>query len=180
MYVYLVMCLYGFICFSGCMLFWLYAYMVIFLYIYIYIHTHSGLRFFTVYGPRGRPDMAPFKFLDQIYRGQTIDQFGDGSTSRDYTYVEDIVDGIIRTSTCCAYMGVYILACVYVHIRCTCGVSTCYWGQTIDQFALRETTRVCGIYIYTYIHTYVHVCITITHNRLSRGVQSRLWVPHIT
>ena len=56
----------------------------------------SALRFFTVYGPRGRPDMAPFKFIDRISRGLEIQQFGDGSSSRDYTFVEDIVDGIIR------------------------------------------------------------------------------------
>lgn len=55
----------------------------------------TGLRFFTVYGPRGRPDMAPFKFVDRIARGKSIDQYGDGSSSRDYTYVSDIVDGII-------------------------------------------------------------------------------------
>jgi UDP-glucuronate 4-epimerase len=55
----------------------------------------TGLRFFTVYGPRGRPDMAPFKFIDRIYNGQPIQQYGDGSTSRDYTYISDIVSGIV-------------------------------------------------------------------------------------
>ena len=54
-----------------------------------------GLRFFTVYGPRGRPDMAPYKFLNAIKNGTTFKKFGDGTTSRDYTYVGDIVDGII-------------------------------------------------------------------------------------
>ena len=56
----------------------------------------TGLRFFTVYGPRGRPDMAPFKFIQNVSRGAKIQQFGDGSSSRDYTYIEDIVDGVIR------------------------------------------------------------------------------------
>eukprot|EP00934_Nitzschia_sp_Nitz4_P007248 Nitzschia sp. Nitz4//scaffold141_size107518//39394//40572//NITZ4_004274-RA/size107518-processed-gene-0.108-mRNA-1//1//CDS//3329536282//7238//frame0 len=56
----------------------------------------TGLRFFTVYGPRGRPDMAPFKFIDRVSRGLEIQQFGDGSSSRDYTYITDIVDGVIR------------------------------------------------------------------------------------
>ena len=56
----------------------------------------TGLRFFTVYGPRGRPDMAPFIFIDRISRGLPIKQFGDGYTSRDYTYIDDIVDGVIR------------------------------------------------------------------------------------
>ena len=55
-----------------------------------------GFRFFTVYGPRGRPDMAPYKFLKAIHNGDTICKFGDGTSSRDYTYVDDIVDGIIR------------------------------------------------------------------------------------
>jgi len=67
---------------------------------YTYHHLRklniSALRFFTVYGPRGRPDMAPFKFIDRISRGLEIEQFGDGSSSRDYTYISDIVDGIIR------------------------------------------------------------------------------------
>jgi len=56
----------------------------------------SALRFFTVYGPRGRPDMAPYKFIDRVSRGVEIQQFGNGSSSRDYTYISDIVDGIVR------------------------------------------------------------------------------------
>ena len=68
---------------------------------YTYHHLHqlnvSALRFFTVYGPRGRPDMAPFKFIDRVSRGLEIQQFGDGSSSRDYTYIADIVDGIVRS-----------------------------------------------------------------------------------
>jgi len=67
---------------------------------YTYHHLYklnvSGLRFFTVYGPRGRPDMAPFKFIDRVSRGATLQQFGDGSSSRDYTYIDDIVDGVVR------------------------------------------------------------------------------------
>lgn len=55
----------------------------------------TGLRFFTVYGPRGRPDMAPFKFIDRVFRGKTIQQYGDGTTSRDYTYISDIVAGVV-------------------------------------------------------------------------------------
>jgi UDP-glucuronate 4-epimerase len=67
---------------------------------YTYHHLYrlnvTGLRFFTVYGPRGRPDMAPFKFIDRVSRGLELQQFGDGSSSRDYTYIDDIVDGIVR------------------------------------------------------------------------------------
>ena len=54
------------------------------------------LRFFTVYGPRGRPDMAPALFAKAILSGKTINQFGDGFSSRDYTYIDDIIDGIVR------------------------------------------------------------------------------------
>ena len=68
---------------------------------YTYHHLYklnvSALRFFTVYGPRGRPDMAPFKFIDRVSRGAEIQQFGDGSSSRDYTYIDDIVDGFVRS-----------------------------------------------------------------------------------
>lgn len=53
------------------------------------------LRFFTVYGPRQRPDLAISKFTKHIDEGKPIDRYGDGSTSRDYTYVEDIVGGIM-------------------------------------------------------------------------------------
>ncbi len=53
------------------------------------------LRLFTVYGPRQRPDLAISKFLRKIATGQTIEMFGDGSSSRDYTYIDDIVDGLM-------------------------------------------------------------------------------------
>jgi len=66
-------------------------------YHHLYGFPVAGLRFFTVYGPGGRPDMAPFKFVDRVLRGAEIQQFGDGSSSRDYTYIDDIVDGVIRT-----------------------------------------------------------------------------------
>jgi len=68
---------------------------------YTYHHLYNlnttGLRFFTVYGPRGRPDMAPFKFIDRVSRGVEMQQYGDGSSSRDYTYISDIVDGVVRS-----------------------------------------------------------------------------------
>ena len=56
------------------------------------------LRFFTVYGPRQRPDLAISKFTAAILAGKPIDRYGDGSTSRDYTYVEDIVRGILAAA----------------------------------------------------------------------------------
>ena len=68
-------------------------------------HTYShlfnlpttGLRFFTVYGPWGRPDMALFLFTRKILAGEPIDVFNFGNHSRDFTYVDDIVEGVIRT-----------------------------------------------------------------------------------
>src|SRR5690606_25300143 len=53
-------------------------------------------RFFTVYGPRQRPEMAIHKFTRRIVRGEPIPFFGDGSSRRDYTFVTDIVDGVVR------------------------------------------------------------------------------------
>jgi UDP-glucuronate 4-epimerase len=53
------------------------------------------LRFFTVYGPRQRPDLAIHKFANLMQRGEPIPVFGDGSTARDYTYVADTIDGIL-------------------------------------------------------------------------------------
>ena len=55
----------------------------------------TGLRFFTVYGPWGRPDMAYFGFTRKILAGETIDVFGEGRMARDFTYVDDILDGIV-------------------------------------------------------------------------------------
>ncbi len=55
------------------------------------------LRFFTVYGPRQRPDLAIFKFSNLIIQGQTIPFYGDGSSARDYTYIDDIVQGILSS-----------------------------------------------------------------------------------
>lgn len=55
----------------------------------------TGFRFFTVYGPWGRPDMALFKFTDAILKGQPIDVYGQGKMQRDFTYVDDIVDGLV-------------------------------------------------------------------------------------
>jgi UDP-glucuronate 4-epimerase len=56
------------------------------------------LRFFTVYGPRQRPDLAISKFTRRIMDGQTIEQYGDGTTARDYTFVEDIVAGVMAAA----------------------------------------------------------------------------------
>ena len=58
----------------------------------------TGLRFFTVYGPWGRPDMALFQFTQNILEGKPIKVFNHGKHSRDFTYIDDIVEGVIRVS----------------------------------------------------------------------------------
>lgn len=55
----------------------------------------SGLRFFTVYGPMGRPDMAYFSFTEKIMRGDPIEVYGEGKMARDFTFIDDIVDGVV-------------------------------------------------------------------------------------
>lgn len=61
----------------------------------LYGFPQTGLRFFTVYGPWGRPDMAYFSFTDRILRGEPIEVYGEGRMARDFTYIDDIVDGIL-------------------------------------------------------------------------------------
>ncbi len=62
----------------------------------LYNIPSTGLRFFTVYGPAGRPDMAYFGFTNKLLRGETIEIFNYGNCKRDFTYVDDIVEGVIR------------------------------------------------------------------------------------
>jgi nucleoside-diphosphate-sugar epimerase len=66
-------------------------------YSYHYLHKIdiTALRFFTVYGPAGRPDMAPFRFVQWISEGKPVKVFGDGRQSRDFTYIDDIATGTI-------------------------------------------------------------------------------------
>ncbi len=65
-------------------------------YAHLYKIPATAFRFFTVYGPWGRPDMALFKFVDSILRGQPIDIYGEGQMSRDFTYIDDLIEGIVR------------------------------------------------------------------------------------
>src|SRR6187399_2339724 len=67
-------------------------------YSHLYRIPTTGLRFFTVYGPWGRPDMAIFLFTKAILEGKPIDVFNHGKMRRDFTYIDDIVEGVIRTS----------------------------------------------------------------------------------
>ena len=67
---------------------------------HVYCQQHhlntTGLRFFTVYGPWGRPDMAPFKFMKMIIEGETIQVYNHGNLSRDFSYIDDIVKGVVK------------------------------------------------------------------------------------
>lgn len=81
---------------------------------YTYHHLYgidvSVVRYFTVYGPAGRPDMAPLKFLHRIATGQPLPLFGDGLQSRDFTYIDDIARGTIAALNGEGY-GIYNLGC---------------------------------------------------------------------
>ena len=66
-------------------------------YSHLYRLPTTGLRFFTVYGPWGRPDMALFLFTRRILAGEPIEVFNHGKHTRDFTYIDDIVEGVIRT-----------------------------------------------------------------------------------
>lgn len=66
----------------------------------LYNIPSTGLRFFTVYGPAGRPDMAYFGFTNKLIKGDTIEIFNYGNCKRDFTYVEDIVEGVVRVMKC--------------------------------------------------------------------------------
>ena len=66
----------------------------------LYNIPSTGLRFFTVYGPCGRPDMAYFGFTDRLVRGEKIQIFNYGNCRRDFTYIDDIVEGVVRVMQC--------------------------------------------------------------------------------
>ncbi len=80
---------------------------------YTYHHLYGidtvSLRFFTVYGPRQRPEMAIAKFARLMLDGKPVPMFGDGSTARDYTYVDDIIDGVVRSMERCSGYEVFNL-----------------------------------------------------------------------
>jgi len=65
-------------------------------YSHLYGFPATGLRFFTVYGPWGRPDMAYFSFTEKMVRGEKIPVFAEGKLTRDFTYIDDIVEGVVR------------------------------------------------------------------------------------
>ena len=67
-------------------------------YAHLYRLPVTGLRFFTVYGPWGRPDMSMFMFTDKIIKGEPIDVFNHGQHARDFTFIDDIVQGVVRAT----------------------------------------------------------------------------------
>ena len=93
-----------------------------------------GLRFFTVYGPWGRPDMAYFLFAEKMMRGETIELFGGGQLRRDFTYIDDIVDGIVAALSVPKKFKVYnlgnhrsesvdsLVSCLETSLQCTARV----------------------------------------------------------
>jgi UDP-glucuronate 4-epimerase len=78
-------------------------------YHHIYGLPITGLRFFTAYGPRNRPDLAIAQFTSLIDRGELVPVFGDGTSRRDYTFVDDIVDGVVRAAERCRGFAIYNL-----------------------------------------------------------------------
>jgi UDP-glucuronate 4-epimerase len=80
-----------------------------FTYHHLYGIPTTCLRFFTVYGPRQRPEMAIHKFVKAVLEKKPIPFYGDGSTRRDYTYIDDIVDGVVRALDRCAGYEIYNL-----------------------------------------------------------------------
>ena len=71
-------------------------------YSHLYGLPTTGLRFFTVYGPWGRPDMAPFQFAKAIVEGKPINAFNFGKHSRDFTYIDDVIEILLRALDCIA------------------------------------------------------------------------------
>ena len=83
--------------------------LIAYTYASLYNISISCLRFFTVYGPRQRPDMAIHKFAKLIANGKAIPVFGDGKAKRDFTYISDIIDGIVRSIERCNGYNIYNL-----------------------------------------------------------------------
>ena len=78
-------------------------------YAQLYNMSLTGLRFFTVYGPRQRPDLAIHKFAKLIEQDEPIPVYGDGTMMRDFTYIDDIIDGVVAAMKKCAGFNIYNL-----------------------------------------------------------------------
>ena len=105
-------------------------------------HLHgiptTMLRFFTVYGPKQRPEMAMAKFINLVDAGKTVPMFGDGQSARDYTYIDDIVDGIYRSMQRCDHYKIYNLGNstpVTLQQMIECVGDVCGKSPIVEQFA---------------------------------------------
>lgn len=85
----------------------------------LYNIPSTGLRFFTVYGPAGRPDMAYFGFTNKLVKGETIKIFNYGNCKRDFTYVDDIVEGVVRVMKKHRTRKTVKMVCRFRRMQCT-------------------------------------------------------------
>ena len=83
----------------------------------LYNIPSTGLRFFTVYGPAGRPDMAYFGFTNKLLKGETIQIFNYGNCKRDFTYVDDIVEGVVRVMRARRNVKTGKMVCQFLRMR---------------------------------------------------------------
>ncbi|MGN1014137.1 MAG: NAD-dependent epimerase/dehydratase family protein [Butyricicoccus sp.] len=98
----------------------------------------TGLRFFTVYGPAGRPDMAYFHFTDRMRRGEPIQLFNYGDMKRDFTYIDDIVDGVVRVMQKAPEQSEGAVRCCVYNIGNHQPVSLLLFVETLERCLLDE------------------------------------------
>lgn len=106
----------------------------------LYSIPTTGLRFFTVYGPWGRPDMAPMLFADAIVEGRPIKVFNGGDLARDFTYIDDITEGVVRVVSGEPPMGE--VPCKVYNIGCSTPVRLMDFISTMERAFGRETEKV--------------------------------------
>ena len=116
-------------------------------YSHLYNLPITGLRFFTVYGPWGRPDMAYFKFVRAIEKNQPINVFNHGKMQRDFTYIDDVVEGVVRVIYQPPKAGINHDTLRFIENYCI--NSTCNL-QFSPKFLLSNATRRCSPYLCRY------------------------------
>ena len=109
-------------------------------YSHLYNIRTTGLRFFTVYGPWGRPDMAPMLFADAISKGEPIKVFNGGDLSRDFTYIDDIVEGVVRVVT--GEPSTEQERCKIYNIGCSTPVQLMDFISTMERAMGREAEKI--------------------------------------
>lgn len=109
-------------------------------YSHLYNIRTTGLRFFTVYGPWGRPDMAPMLFADAISAGEPIKVFNGGDLSRDFTYIDDIVEGVVRVVT--GEPSTEQERCKIYNIGCSTPVQLMDFISTMERAMGREAEKI--------------------------------------